>query len=64
MQYLCPKCNIILTKCTVTSSLGKFSAVKLPIKHFTTKESSDIFPYVCSECGYIELYVEKPGNFK
>jgi predicted nucleic-acid-binding Zn-ribbon protein len=64
MEHLCPKCNTALTKCITTSTTGKFSAIKLSVKYFTAKESSELFPYVCSTCGYTEWYVEKPENFK
>lgn len=64
MERKCPKCSGILIKCVATSSMGKFCAVKLPIKHFTTKESSELNPFVCLYCGYTEWYVEKPENFR
>jgi predicted nucleic-acid-binding Zn-ribbon protein len=64
MEHLCPKCNITMTKCIATSAAGKFSAIKLPVKSFTKKESSELFPFVCSSCGFTEWYVEKPENFK
>ena len=64
MEHLCPKCSTSLTKCVATSAVGKFSAVKLPVKKFTTKESSELYPFVCSNCGYTEWYVEIPQSFK
>lgn len=64
MEHLCPKCKVVLTRCTVTGVVAKFSATKLPERLFSTKETSPLFPYVCSTCGYTEWYVEKPENFK
>jgi predicted nucleic-acid-binding Zn-ribbon protein len=64
MEHLCPKCNSIMTKCIATSTAGKFSAIKLPVKNFTKKESSQLFPFVCPICGYTEWYAEKPENLK
>ncbi|WP_094551278.1 hypothetical protein [Petroclostridium xylanilyticum] len=64
MKYICSKCEKELTKARATSAIGKFSAIKEPIKLFTTKESSVMTPYVCSNCGYVEWYVEKPENFR
>lgn len=64
MEVSCPKCKTIMTRARATSAIGKFSAVKEPVQHFTTKESSQMLPFVCSECGYVEWYVEKPENFK
>lgn len=64
MEYLCPKCNGVLTKCIATGGIQKFSVTKLPEKIFTNKETSVIFPFACSNCGYIEWYAEKPENLK
>lgn len=64
MEYLCPKCSTKMTECRASSFMGKFSAIKFPIKYLTTKESSELIPYVCSNCGHVEWYVEKPDNFK
>ena len=52
-----------MTKAKATSAMGTFSAMKEPVKHFTSKESSTLTPYVCSKCGYTEWYVENPENF-
>lgn len=64
MSYLCPKCNVALTKCIATGVISKFSATRLPEKIFPTKETSQLLPYVCPTCGYTEWYVEKPEYFK
>ena len=64
MEHSCPKCSTPMTKCTVTSAVVKFSAIKLPVRNFTTKESSPLFPFVRPACGYVEWYVETPENFK
>lgn len=64
MEHKCPKCNILMTKSRATSAIGEFSAIKEPVKNFTTKESSPLIPFVCSECGLTEWYVERPENFK
>lgn len=64
MNFSCPKCNCILTKCIATCGIKKFSVTKLPEKIFASKETSDIFPFVCSTCGYIEWYADKPENLK
>lgn len=64
MDHLCPKCKNILTKCIATGVVTKLSATKLPEKVFTTKESSQLFPFVCPNCGYTEWYAEKPENLK
>jgi hypothetical protein len=64
MTHQCPKCSLDMTSSRATSAIGKFSAIKEPVKNFTTKESSPLIPYVCSKCGLTEWYVEKPENFK
>lgn len=62
MVCLCPKCNEKLTKCIIYNGYD-FKAVLINAKSFT-ENSSNMIPYVCSNCGYIEWYVEKPENFK
>jgi predicted nucleic-acid-binding Zn-ribbon protein len=64
LEHQCPKCNIVMTRSRATSAVGKFSAIKEPIKYFTNKESSPLIPFVCSNCGLTEWYVEDPYKFK
>ena len=64
MEKTCAKCNAVLTRCVATSAAGKFSAIKEPVKNFTNKESSELRPYVCADCGYTEWYVDEPEHFK
>ena len=64
MKVTCPKCNTLMTKSRATSGLGKFSAIKEPVKYFVSGESSPLIPYVCSKCGFTEWYVEKPKFFE
>lgn len=64
MNNSCVKCNGILIKCIANGGIKNFTVTKLPEKVFTTKETSNIFPFVCSNCGYTEWYAEKPENFK
>ena len=64
MNVICPKCNTIMTKAIATSAIGKFSAIKETVIYFTTKESSQLIPHVCSKCGYTEWYVMNPEKFK
>lgn len=52
MEYSCSKCNGILIKCIATGGIKNFSVSKLPKKIFATKETSNVFPFVCSTCGY------------
>jgi len=52
-----------MTKSRASSLSGKLTLIKEPIKYFTTKESSIVIPYVCSQCGLVEWYVDKPQNF-
>jgi len=64
MEYSCSKYKWILTKCIATGGIKNFSVTKLPEKIFVSKETSDIFPFVCSTCGYIEWYADKPEDLK
>ncbi|AUG56820.1 hypothetical protein HVS_04400 [Acetivibrio saccincola] len=63
MNINCLKCNNKMTKSRASSLSGKLTLIKEPIKYFTTKESSIVIPYVCSQCGLVEWYVDKPQNF-
>jgi predicted nucleic-acid-binding Zn-ribbon protein len=60
----CIKCETILTN-SFLDSLGasNFSVIKKSVKLFLNKKSA-FSPFVCSKCGYIEWYVNKPENFK
>lgn len=64
LEHLCPKCKVVLIKCIATGVLGDFSATKLTKKINTVKESSQLFPFVCSICGYTEWYAERPEKLK
>lgn len=64
MKHLCPKCSVELTKCLASGGMRKFSVTKLPEKVFSTNETSDISPFVCSACGYTEWYADKPETLK
>lgn len=59
MECICPKCNGKLIKCVAPVGIGfNLNACKFPLKNPLTKIRSEIFPYVCFECGYTEWYVE------
>ncbi len=64
MEHQCAKCNIKMTRSRAVGGRGKLSAVREPVKYFTNKESSTLIPFVCSQCGLTEWYVENPENFK
>lgn len=64
MEHYCPKCNCELTKCLASGGIKNLTVIKLPEKIFTSKETSGVFPFVCSNCGYIEWYADKPENIK
>lgn len=64
MNHSCPKCNEVLTKCLASGGIKNFTVVKLPEKIFSTKETSTISPFVCSNCGYTEWYADQPENIK
>lgn len=64
MQHYCPNCNVILTKCIASGGIKNFTVIKFPEKLFTSRESSSVFPFVCSNCGYTEWYADNPQNLK
>lgn len=59
----CFKCKNTMTKATLITYAGIFELWKIPLKYFLNKKC-DIFTYVCSNCGYIEFYAEKPRIFE
>ena len=63
MEKKCTQCATVLTKSKATSALGVFSAMKEPVKYFTKEESSELHPYVCSNCGLTQWYVDEPQKF-
>jgi hypothetical protein len=56
MDKKCVKCDAVLVRCAATSAAVAFMAVKEPVRYFTTKESSELHPYVCTQCGYTEWF--------
>ncbi|MCE4093207.1 hypothetical protein ABE112_27780 [Priestia aryabhattai] len=61
----CIKCNNELTKAYISGIQGEFEINKKPRGFF--KDSpiySKVSSYVCSNCGYLEFYVENPEKFK
>jgi predicted nucleic-acid-binding Zn-ribbon protein len=62
----CVKCETILTKSVaLVGGDGNFVACKAPCTELKNKKTvTEIRPYICSNCGYVEWYVDKPENFK
>ncbi|MHC1682894.1 MAG: hypothetical protein AB6733_08095 [Clostridiaceae bacterium] len=68
MNHICPKCNVLMTKANLDSA-GPFFVYKNSDKKvgfFGAKKEdlSSMNPFVCPECGLVELYVEEPEKFK
>ncbi len=66
MDKKCLKCETILTKCiAIHGGDGNFVAYKEPYTDLQNrKTATEMHPYICSNCGYVEWYVDKPENFK
>lgn len=62
----CIKCETILTKCVAVEACGRFIVhkVKDPIKNSKVNNIVGLCLYVCSNCGYVEWYVDNPENYK
>ena len=64
MEHHCPACQIPLTRTVVLGIMGKFLVSKEPAHPFTLKGSSPILPFVCSQCGLTQWYVDEPDQFQ
>lgn len=66
MDRQCVKCGTNLTAgIAIYGGDGKFAAYKEPYTDIKSrKTATEIRPYICSKCGYIEWYADKPENFK
>ena len=61
----CSKCGNELTRAYISGIQGEFHINKEPRGFFTDSPIySKVSPYVCSNCGYLEFYVEHPDKFK
>lgn len=64
VQQKCSKCNSTLTKARIQSSLGSLGVNKTPSSVLTNNHNySELIPYVCSSCGYVDFYVEDHEKF-
>jgi predicted nucleic-acid-binding Zn-ribbon protein len=62
----CVKCESLLTESVaIVGGDGNFLAFKAPYTELKNKKTAtQIYPYICSNCGYVEWYVDKPENFR
>ncbi len=60
----CSKCDSTLTKARIQSSPGTVGINKTPSRVLNNNSNySELVPYVCSSCGYVDFYVEDPEKF-
>ncbi|XIG85405.1 hypothetical protein C1N86_08620 [Priestia aryabhattai] len=60
----CSKCDSTLTKARIQSSPGTVGVNRTPTSVLNNNHNySELIPYVCSSCGYVDFYVEEPGKF-
>jgi hypothetical protein len=60
----CSKCDSALTKARIQSSPGTVGINKTPSRVLNNNHNySELIPYVCSSCGYVDFYVEEPRKF-
>ena len=61
----CIKCSNELTKAYISGIQGAFEINKKSRGFFMDSPNfSKVSTYVCSNCGYLEFYVEEPDKFK
>ncbi|MBU3217438.1 hypothetical protein LL033_05055 [Clostridium estertheticum] len=72
MEHICPKCNALMQEAILDQS-GPFRIYKKGAEKKDKKGifdfsnpnyMSQIIPYVCPKCGYIEPYAEEPQKFE
>jgi predicted nucleic-acid-binding Zn-ribbon protein len=54
---ICPKCGSTEIHTKADAFSFGVGAVALPISLFSTAQ---VIPYVCVQCGYLEMYVDEP----
>jgi predicted nucleic-acid-binding Zn-ribbon protein len=59
MEKSCVKCNNELIKAHIKGLKGEFGVSKKPSGIFIGFSYIKVSPYVCSNCGYIEFYLEE-----
>ncbi|MEI2342301.1 hypothetical protein FA002_05830 [Priestia megaterium] len=60
----CSKCDSTLIKARIQSSPGTVGVNKTPSSVLNNNHHySELIPYVCSSCGYVDFYVKEPGKF-
>ncbi len=64
MERTCSKCNTVLTKCIADTECGQLTLFIPRLKLMGKKRHDVAIPFVCTNCGYVEWYVESPENFK
>lgn len=63
MVYSCPKCNTSMKKTKLVSFRNAHVAIRKEQSTLFGPNESSISSYVCPDCGYIELYADKPEKF-
>jgi hypothetical protein len=61
MDKICSKCNSVMIESKLDSD--PIRVYKADVKPNATT-MSNITPYVCTSCGFIDLYVEDAGKFR
>lgn len=60
----CPFCQGEMVKAQPQGTVFPLTLVQHPVRNFTNKKGSKLMAYVCTKCGYVKWYVEKPYIFK
>ena len=60
----CGKCGAQMQKCTLTNGLHPLLLTNKKKGWLEPEKRSTVSCYACSECGYIELYADRPQDLK
>jgi hypothetical protein len=65
MNRECPKCKSVLVKCKAPAwDSNEGLQIVLEPSKFLNNKSSFAAPFACTNCGFIEWYVENPEKLR
>ncbi|WP_368487944.1 hypothetical protein [Clostridium sp. BJN0013] len=54
----CSKCNANLVECHIEFNTFSMLVAKTPRKHLFNLKPTELFPFVCPNCGFTEWYAK------
>ncbi len=60
MKLICPKCNLEMKKGNTKTAfkIPLYTTNDDPMKYFGGEKTSKVSVYICTGCGYIEMYAD------